>query len=354
MIKIAIFQADLKVGGIQSSLYNLLMSNFFDDNYFIDVYLFSDEVFYDITHLKTNIHIHYLKPFPYVCRFIPFKLLKLFFRRNDVQLNNYDIVIDYDSYRPECAYYCSKANNSKKIMWVHNDMSLEYKYNKKYRILYYFFKNKYIYYDQFVAVSQGVVEPFMCRSKQTEKKIWIIPNIIDVERIEKLCNEPLDIIIDEDAINVVCVGKIHLAKGYDYLLKDFESAIKKNNLLRLYIIGDGPDKKKYENWVNKHNLSCIVTFLGNRVNPFNVMNKMDAFCLESRYEGQGMVFWEAKALGLKIIFPKHLEKYNNNLIGSDNIVNDLVTLQKKEKKRDTLIDYHKYIFSTLNSMFING
>ena len=44
MKKIAIFQYDLGVGGIQKSLINLL-NNIDNDKYMIDLYLFSDEIF---------------------------------------------------------------------------------------------------------------------------------------------------------------------------------------------------------------------------------------------------------------------------------------------------------------------
>ena len=71
--------------------------------------------------------------------------------------------------------------------------------------------------------------------------------------------------------------------------------------------------------------------------------QMDAFCLESRYEGQGMVLWEAKVLGLKLIFPRRLEKYNIYLEGTDDIVQSMIDLKKEEKQIDMLEDYQKYI-----------
>lgn len=72
------------------------------------------------------------------------------------------------------------------------------------------------------------------------------------------------------------------------------------------------------------------------------MNKMDAFCLESRYEGQGIVLWEARALGLPLIFPKRLEKYNINLKGTDCVVSALINLKKTEHIKDDLSEYNDY------------
>ena len=53
-----------------------------------------------------------------------------------------------------------------------------------------------------------------------------------------------------------------------------------------------------------------MTLLGNQPNPFPYMDRMDGFVLTSRYEGQGMVIWEAKALGLPLYLSKNLEAYN--------------------------------------------
>lgn len=348
MKRIAIFQANLNVGGIQRSLVNLMKSDILKE-YEVDVYLFAKEVFYDISELPSNIHIQYLEPFPYWYRFIPFGLIKKICKSPMVG-GDYDIVIDYDSYRQECAYYVSLYENAKKIMWIHNDMSKEYEYNKKYRILYAFFKNKYKYFDEFVAVSEGVIEPFRKFSKMFTSKVTIIPNIINVDKILLQSKEEPDVIVDETKTNIACMGRIYVQKGYDYLLEDFLKASAQKEDLRLYIIGSGPDEQMYKDWVSSHGLQDKVYFLGNKSNPFHILKQMDAFCLESRYEGQGMVLWEAKVLGLKLIFPKRLEKYNIYLEGTDDIVQAMVDLKKQEKKEDLLEDYQKYIEDNFKSL----
>ncbi len=342
MKKIAIFQADLKVGGIQRSLINLLSSHILD-NYQVDVYLFSREIFYEICGLKENIHIYFLKPFPYWFRFIPFALIMhMNFYKNIKE--SYDYVFDYDSYRQECAYYSTRIKQAKKILWIHNDIEKELQYKKKYRILYTFFKGKYQFYDEFVAVSSGVVEPFRKYSRNMFAKITIIPNIINVKQIYEKSQEHSEIIVDYNKCNVVCVGKVCTQKGYDFLLQDIYTVYKKRKDICFYIIGDGPDLKKCKKWVMKHNLSDIIIFLGNQKNPFPIVKQMDAFCLESRFEGQGMVLWEAKCLGLQLIFPKRLEKYNINLKGVENISQALISLKKTEDKiYDPLNEYYNYI-----------
>ena len=90
--------------------------------------------------------------------------------------------------------------------------------------------------------------------------------------------------------------------------------------------------------------------MGYQPNPYPYLNRLDAFYLESRYEGQGMVLWEAKALGLPLIFPKRLEKYNMSLTGTDGIYDTLLHLQKTEKEKDDLHTYNQEIIRRLRQV----
>lgn len=349
MKRVAFFQSNLKVGGIQRSLVNLLKSHILDE-YEVDVYLFSKNVFYDISSLPSNITIKYLKPFPYWCRFVPYEVLKKAY--NGLQLDKeYDYVIDFDSYQQDCSLYTISQRNSKKIMWIHSDMQREYIYNKKYRVLFYFFSPKFCYYDEFVAVSEGVVDSFKKKSGQFGKKIRVIPNLIDTQEIVQKSKAQTDVQIDKSMFNIACVGRIYVAKGYDLLLLDFEKAYEQRRDLRLYIIGDGPDSKKYKRWVKKHGLNNVVFFLGNQKNPFNLLSQMDAFCLESRYEGQGMVLLEAKVLGLKLIFPKRLEKYNVGIQGVEDVAEAFKLIKKEPHNLDDLKMYTEFIATEYQKLF---
>lgn len=340
MKRIAIFQANLNVGGIQRSLVNLLQSSILDE-FEVDLFLFSKDIFYDIKNFKENIHIYFLNPLPYWFRFIPFSLIRKMKFYTQIK-EQYDFAFDFDGYRQECAYCVTRMRHAKKILWIHSDIEKELKYNIKFQILYFFFKEKYKFYDEFVAVSQGIIEPFR-KYGNRELNVRVIPNIINVEQIISDCHKPINFIADATKINIVCVGRVYKQKGYDLLLNDFYAAYKARKDLRCYIIGDGPDLDYYKKWIKRRSLEDIVFFLGNQKNPFAIMNQMDALCLESRSEGQGMVLWEAKCLGLQLIFPRRLEKYNLYLKGVNSIQEALINLRKVEKKYSSLREYQNYI-----------
>ena len=73
MKKIAIFQTDLTVGGIQKSLINLL-NNIDYRKYKIDLYLTDKTNYYN--NLNKSVNVIYLNKLPYFTRFINFNLLK--------------------------------------------------------------------------------------------------------------------------------------------------------------------------------------------------------------------------------------------------------------------------------------
>lgn len=350
MKKIAIFQSDLKVGGIQKSLINFL-NNLDLSECYVDLYLFDTSTFFDFKP-SDRINIIYLKKYNYLNRFIFFGLLRLLKKNNRIK-GDYDISIDFNSYWNECAINALSVNSKKKVMWIHNDVKIKRKEELKYRILWFFFKGKFKYFDEFVAVSSGVVEPFREESKIYNKRITVIPNFVDSTEIINKSKETIDFKVNNQKYNLVSMGRLCHQKGFDILIDYFYQITKKRNDIHLYIIGDGPDKKKLKTQIDSYNLNSFITLLGNKANPYPFLRLMDGFILTSRYEGQGIVIWEAKALGLDIFIPKDLEKYNDGIAGCKDIINRVANSIKKDKKNDTLTSYNENVITKLHNLILN-
>ena len=81
------------------------------------------------------------------------------------------------------------------------------------------------------------------------------------------------------------------------------------------------------------------------------MDKMDGFVLTSRYEGQGMVIWEAKALGLPLYISKNLEPYNPGITGYEDMVKALSGARRPEHKTyDDLSAYNQAISASVRKL----
>ena len=350
MKKIAIFQSDLRVGGIQKALVNIL-GELEGEDCTVDLYLFDgDQEADEFFRLPAweNLHVIRLKPYPFLSRLVYFGLLRRF-APVAVRDTAYDVAIDFSSYRAECAVGAINARAKKRIMWIHNDVEIKRRNERKYRILWHFFKGKLRCYDEFCAVSPGIIEGFRRCSGIWDKPVTAIPNHIDTGEIFAKMDAPIDFAPDPAEYNLCTMGRLCHQKGFDILLELFARAAEQRRDLHLYILGDGPDREKLTAQIARLGLTERVTLLGNQANPFPYLKKMDGFTLTSRYEGQGLVIWEAKAVGLPLFIARNLEKYNPGIPGiePEDLPAAFVSARRQEKRADDLADYNAAIGASL-------
>ncbi len=349
MKRIAFFQDNLDVGGIQKSIMNLLM-NFDYAHYEVDLYLAESKRFWDVS-FPPELHIKYLRPVPRILSFMPFdaarKLISLDF--SDVK-EPYDVAIDFNSYQFACALGALTVPAKRRVMWIHNNVSVKLENEWKYRVLWHNFKDKFKYYDGFVGVSKGVIGPFQECSGMYDKPFTVIQNTIDTGEIYRGAAEETDFTVDPDKLNLVAIGRLCHQKGYDIMLEQMQRLTELRQDVHLYIIGDGDKRLMLEYQRDSLGLTDYVTFLGQKKNPFVYMDKMDAFVSTSRYEGQPLNVMEAKALGLPLYCTKNLEIYSEGLKGYEDIVPALAAAKKTEKRRDDLREYNAEIIRRIGSL----
>ena len=346
-VRIAFFTTDFGVGGMQRSLVNILKR--------LDLSRCSADVYYteegSFFELPQRDGIRYIKcqPRPYWYRFVYFSLLKLFAAPFAPE-EEYDVAVDFNSYQNDCALMAVSCNAKRRVMFVHNDVRVKLAEEPRYRVLWHFFRSKFRYYDEFAAVSTRIVESFR-ECSHTNAPIWTIPNYIDTEEIFRKADEEHPLHVNQNGYNVCAVGRLCHQKGIDILLDIFARAAAARPDLHLYLIGDGPDREALHNQARDLGIDLRVTFLGYMKNPYVVMNKMDALVLTSRYEGQGMVVLEAKALGLDLYVSRSLEGCNPGIPCCDDIEAALLSADKHVKQRDSLAAYNDNITRQLNRIF---
>ena len=348
MIKIAFFQNDLGVGGIQKSLVNLLRN--LDYNEFdVTLFLSTNENFWNEM-LPEELKITYLKKMPIKYKYLDFDYAMFSFGFDFNENEYYDLAIDFNSYQPSCALGALTIPAKKRAMVIHNNVEIKYSEEFKYRILFKAMKSKYKYFDVFLPCSNALEIPFKNLSGiGDEKNVYVINNYIDVNDIlEKSAAEVTDINIDNSKVNFVALGKLCHQKGYDLMLNYFAEASKQRDDLHLYIIGDGPDRKKLASMAGEN-----VTFLGAKENPYSYMKMMDAFISTSRYEGQPLNIKEAEVIGLPIYCTKNLEPYSDGLIGKEDIASSIVSATKQSKTLNCLEEYNKKIIDSYKTLAIS-
>lgn len=100
----------------------------------------------------------------------------------------------------------------------------------------------------------------------------------------------------------LAVGRFsHKTKGFDILIKAFALFAKRNQVWKLDIVGDGPEKNYLLSLIAKYELESRIN-----LHPFtkkveDYFKKAGVYVLSSRWEGFGLVLLEAMSYGLPII-----------------------------------------------------
>ena len=194
-----------------------------------------------------------------------------------------------------------KNRDTKKVAWIHNDISRVFGNNLKSKIKRHIDEKIYNKFDELVFVSKDNKKSFEKFYKNNAVKKEIIYNYINSENILKKSNDEIPEIFAEDELNFVTVARLVEQKGIDRLIRVHSKLIKENLKHKIWVIGDGPEYKKLESLVDINSVKDTFKLLGKRENPYPYIKKADYFCLLSYFEGYGMVLEEAKILGKDIL-----------------------------------------------------
>jgi N-acetylgalactosamine-N,N'-diacetylbacillosaminyl-diphospho-undecaprenol 4-alpha-N-acetylgalactosaminyltransferase len=150
--------------------------------------------------------------------------------------------------------------------------------------------------DLILPNSQGIQRDLIQNFHIDETLIEVINNPIDIDKINEMCNEPIEKPLDESRFNFITVGRLHPQKNHKILLE----AIKELDA-NLYIIGEGYLKNQLLEQIQALSLQNRVFLLGNQTNPFKYLKQADCFLFSSNYEGFPNVVLEALTVGLPVI-----------------------------------------------------
>jgi glycosyltransferase involved in cell wall biosynthesis len=131
------------------------------------------------------------------------------------------------------------------------------------------------------------------------KRIRIIPNWVDIEEISKIE------VSKERTVEsrILFVGRLHVVKQVDLLIRAFSVIHDKSPNTSLYILGDGELKQNLITLTKNLGLSNSVHFVGyvDQKTVLKMMKVSDVFVLPSKMEGNPRVLIEAMASKIPIV-----------------------------------------------------
>ncbi len=209
-----------------------------------------------------------------------------------------------DDYDIECAFLesgptkiisSSTNKKSKKIAWVHCDLSRAV---TDYEAFASQTTPWYQKSDRVVCVSKTVKDSFdqiFCSAFRTD----VLYNVVEDEDIRKKADEPIP--IQKRKVTILAVGTIYPPKNYPRLIQTHEKLLQEGIEHDLWILGDGDQRPQIEQMIKNRNLQDSVTLFGFQENPYPYMKVADIVVCSSIYEGFSTVITESAILGKAIV-----------------------------------------------------
>lgn len=319
MKKILIVMDSMRIGGIQQSLVNFL--NCIDYNKCkIDLFLFNNNLNYEINKnvniinskwllntvstsradAKKNGIIKYIVRmfFSMLTKFLGAPIVFNFIFLFEKKLTNYDVAMSFTNNVNEKSVFfgCNKfvldkVEAKKKISWLHTDYNIiKSKYNSK----------EYKKFDKIIAVSKFGANTLIKNIPELSKKITVIHNLIIDSEIYDKANKFVPN-FEKSKFNIVCVGRLDANKNQIEQLK----ILQKLNLegienIKLYLIGDGPEKINLEKFIKENNLNNV-EITGYVSNPLPYLKNSNLCISTSLVESYSMALLESLILNIPTI-----------------------------------------------------
>lgn len=322
MKKIVIVNNNMKVGGVQKSLCNLLWELEKKGTYDVTLVLFCPIGDY-LDRLPPTVKCIYPKSlFRYlgvsqgemrgidalkrgllaaVCKVFGRSASIMFMRLSQKRLpESYDCAIAFLHNGRNKSFFggvqdfvlnCVEAK--RKVTFLHDD------YNKcgaNHKI-----NNKMMdRFDVIAPCSDGCRAVFESALPELAYKCMTVRNCNNVEEIREL-SEQDTVVYDDSRINVVCAARFSPRKGIDRAILAAESILNKGLPITLHILGSGVMEEELKRMVSEKGLNDYVIFHGEQSNPYRFMKNADLFLLTSYHEAAPMVIDESYILGVPVL-----------------------------------------------------
>lgn len=158
-----------------------------------------------------------------------------------------------------------------------------------------------------LCVSNGVTTGFK-KVYGDYGNIVVINNAVDFQKIVNLSTEKVTLKVQKDKPVLITIGRLIESKGIDFLIRSV-SIVNESISCDFWIIGDGPDYIKLKKLAEENHVHA--TFFGYQENPYKYLHESDLFIFGSYSEGLPTVLLEAMVCKTPIISTNYLGDVKN-------------------------------------------
>ena len=324
-MKIAFIISSLGSGGAERVL--TLIANYFSKNNDVTILTFSNsEPFYPLNNNIKHIKLDLIKKSHNIFETLINSIKRVLLLKKVLKEIDADINISFMTHTNIISIIATKLNRQKIII----SEDIEYFFYNN-RILFLVRKIVYRWADYLVVKTYGDKKNYYFLNK-----IAVIGNPLQ-DNLEEFD-------FDQKEKLILAVGRLDRQKGFDNLIKAYS---KLNTNWKLFIAGEGKERKSLINLIKKLGLDSRVILLGNQKDIFNWYKRASIFVLSSRKEGFGNVLIEAMAMGCAVVSfdcpygPGEIieDRVNGILVENQNIDKLALAIQElidNDKLRETL------------------
>lgn len=354
MKKLLITGYNLDIGGIETSLINLLKR--------------LDLKKYEITLVLEKKEGIFLNQVPKGIKVIDYNLCyskNIIYRkiRNGLKLlkwrithkNKYDYAICFATHSIPGSLVALNGSKNNAI-WFHGNYPNFFNYNKK-ELNNFFKKVRIPKYKNYIFVSHENKRETL-KYYNLKGDIHVINNIIDGDNIIKKSKEEIDYKKPNKPVFVNVSRHDEYQKRITRIIEASKKLLNEGYDFEVLLIGDGPDNEMYRELVKKYKLEKNIQFLGKKSNPFPYYKLSDAVVLSSQNEGYPVVFNEARILNIPLVITKvsdyeDIENKYGIVVEQEKIYEGMKTFLDKGftiKKQFDYKEYNKDIISKIEKL----
>jgi len=152
--------------------------------------------------------------------------------------------------------------------------------------------------DWVVGNSRGLCEELAQYFGIDSARMSMLPNLLDLERIDALSTEALPFHRPADTFVVVHAGRLHRQKHQELILRAFARLTGKTEL---WMLGQGARGAALRRLAHRLEIENRIRWVGFDKNPYRYFRAADCFALSSRWEGLPNAMIECMACGTPVV-----------------------------------------------------